>query len=222
MAYRETEKTRQNRESRYESILEAALQITAHKGFSGTTIAAIARQAGVATGSVYRYFPGKAELLSEVFRLASGREVERVKAALEGDGSPSDRLATAVREFAWRAFKGRELAYALIAEPSDPLVESDRLDYRRRYAALFSAIVTEGSGAHEFVAQNAELTGSALVGALAESLIGPLATAIATDSDKATQIDWIEQLVLFSLRAVGCLIQPSAAGIPYNPHGKPQ
>lgn len=221
MAYRETAKTRQNRESRYESILDAALAITANKGFSGTTVAAIARQAGVATGSVYRYFPGKAELLSEVFRVASGREVERVRSDLEGAGTPATRLAKAVRAFAWRAFSGRELAYALIAEPSDPLVEEDRLEYRRRYAALFAAVITEGSQQGEFVPQNAALSASALVGALAESLIGPLASAIASNSDRAAQVDWIEQLVLFSLRAVGDLTHAEPSGTPFNPHGKP-
>jgi AcrR family transcriptional regulator len=203
MAYRETAKTRKNREARHGSILDAALHLTSIKGFSGTTVAGIAELAGVATGSVYRYFPNKAELSSKVFCLASGMEMEKVAAALAADGSPKRRLAVAIRQFAWRAFKGRQLAYALIAEPTDPMVEADRLEYRRRYAALFSAVVKEGAECGEFPAQHIQLAGSAIVGAMAESLIGPLSTSIAEGSDRDIQHEWIEQLVLFCLRAVG-------------------
>ncbi len=203
MAYRETAKTRNNRAARQGSILDAALQLTAERGFSGTTVAAIAELAGVAIGSVYRYFPNKAELSSEVFRLASGIELHKVAAALTGNDTPTARLAAAIRIFSWRAFKGRQLAYALIAEPTDPLVEADRLEYRKRYAALFSAVVQEGTASGDFPRQNVQLAASAIVGALAESLIGPLAASIAEGRDRAAQLEWVEELVAFCLRAVG-------------------
>ena len=42
------------------------------------------RRAGVATGSVYRHFPSKAELFAEVFRRAAQREVDAVAGAAGG------------------------------------------------------------------------------------------------------------------------------------------
>lgn len=203
MAYRETEKTRRHREQRHDGILQAALALTARVGFAGASVAAIAREAGVATGSVYRYFPNKAELSSEVFRRASARELARVGADLQGPGTATERLERAARQFAQRALKGHRLAYALIAEPVDPLVDADRLEFRRRYADLFAAVIREGMQEGTFVSQNSALSGAAMVGALAEALIGPLANPIAEQGDAVTQQAWIDQLAAFCLRAAG-------------------
>ena len=49
-----------------ESILAAARELFATKGYEETTIAEIARAAGVAVGTVYLYFQNKHEILVEV------------------------------------------------------------------------------------------------------------------------------------------------------------
>ena len=49
-----------------ESILAAARELFATKGYEETTIAAIARDAGMAVGTVYLYFENKHEILVEV------------------------------------------------------------------------------------------------------------------------------------------------------------
>lgn len=203
MAYRETEKTRRNRQQRYQSLLQAAFELTASGGFRSASVAAIAKRAGVATGSVYRYFPNKSELCSEVFRLASGRELERTAATLKGDTPASERLAETARQFARRAFRGRCLAYALIAEPVDTLVNADRLEFRQRYASLFTQTIEEGIRSGEFPPQSSQLSSAAIVGALAEALIGPLSEDIARDSNPEARNAWIEELARFCLRAVG-------------------
>ncbi len=49
-----------------ERILDAALQVFAAQGFVGATMTAIAERAGLAAASLYRYYPGKAELFAAV------------------------------------------------------------------------------------------------------------------------------------------------------------
>lgn len=49
-------------------ILAAAKEIFSEKGYHNTNTKEIARHAGVATGSVYMYFPDKKEIFMEVFR----------------------------------------------------------------------------------------------------------------------------------------------------------
>ena len=44
-------------------ILEAAIEIFAQKGYNGTTTKEIAQQAGVAEGTIFRYFPKKKDIL---------------------------------------------------------------------------------------------------------------------------------------------------------------
>src|SRR5262245_40928007 len=64
-----------------ERILDAAMDLFAQDGFSGTTITEIERRVGLAagTGSLYRHFPSKEALL----RAAVEREVTRCRAAME-------------------------------------------------------------------------------------------------------------------------------------------
>ena len=50
------------------------------KGFQGPTIHELASRAGVATGTVYKYFSSKSELCAAVFRRATDIEVSKVRA----------------------------------------------------------------------------------------------------------------------------------------------
>lgn len=49
-----------------ELILSAALEIFAEKGYHDTTVDDIAKRAGIAKGSIYRYFPSKEALFNEL------------------------------------------------------------------------------------------------------------------------------------------------------------
>ncbi len=62
----EERKTR--REERRRAILDAAMKIFSAKGYSAATIRAIAREAGVAEGTIYLYFSGKRDLLLGLYR----------------------------------------------------------------------------------------------------------------------------------------------------------
>ena len=199
MPYRPTERTEARRAATRERIVRAAHGLIARGGYREAQVAEVAAGAGVATGSVYRHFPSKADLFAEVFRRASQREVDATRAAAQAAGGPaSQRLAAAVETFARRALRGRRLAWALLAEPVDPAVEVERLAFRRAYAAGFAEVLREGVAAGELAPQNVELTAAALVGALGEALVGPLSpVADETDADAL-----VADLVTFCLRAV--------------------
>src|SRR3981189_812946 len=137
MVYRRTESAPQRLADKRARILKAARDLVADGGWPAAQVDHVAVKAGVATGTVYRYFPSKAELCAEIVATVSAREVEIVKAGAAADGSPVEKLQAAVRTFASRALRGRRLAYALIAEPVDPEVETVRLDYRAQLAHRF-------------------------------------------------------------------------------------
>ena len=105
-----------------ERILRAAFEQLAEGGYASATIATVAARAGVATGSVYRHFPSKADLLAEVFRRAAQREVDAVAEALGAARTLDARIAGAVAVFVHRALASPARAYALLAEPVDPAV----------------------------------------------------------------------------------------------------
>lgn len=57
--------------ARRREIVEAARAVFAERGFSGTSMAALVAATGISTGTLYHYFPSKAELVAAV---AEGRD----------------------------------------------------------------------------------------------------------------------------------------------------
>ncbi|UTW06591.1 TetR/AcrR family transcriptional regulator [Pseudomonas benzenivorans] len=190
-----------------ERILACALARVSAGGFAALTMQALAEDVGIATGSLYRHFRSKGELAVEVFAAASQRELDALAAVLAGPGRPSARLAAGLRQFAGRAWNSRRLAFALIAEPVDPQVDEQRLLYREAYAELFVGLLEEGMATGEFRLTDAGLVAACLVGAIAESLVGPLSppARAAREAGRLTQDlgDVSQSLVTFCLRAVG-------------------
>jgi AcrR family transcriptional regulator len=176
MPYRPTERTEARKAATRERIVAAALDQLAEGGYASASVQAVAARAGVATGSVYRHFPSKSELFAEVFRRASEGEMRLFAEATADSGAPAaERIATAVESFARRALAGPVRAYALIAEPVDPRVEAERLIFRRGYRDVLAGVLRDGVASGELAPHDSESVAAALVGAIGEALVGPLA-----------------------------------------------
>jgi AcrR family transcriptional regulator len=66
MVYRRTHQVVKRLAARRSAILAAARDAAAEGGMAAVQIAPVAVRANVAAGTVYRYFPSKAELISEL------------------------------------------------------------------------------------------------------------------------------------------------------------
>ncbi|WP_027933431.1 TetR/AcrR family transcriptional regulator [Amycolatopsis thermoflava] len=194
MPYRRTPQVQARLDAQREAILTAAGEILAERGYAGCSVSAVAEKAGVATGTVYRHFPGKAELVVELFRIVVNHEVDAVRQAAERPGTPAERVAAIVETFAERALKVPRQAYALLAEPVDAPIEAERIVFRRVFRDELARHVREGVRTGQLPPQDADLTAAALVGGAAEVLIGPLTT------DSA---DAVGALRTFIFRALG-------------------
>ena len=207
MAYRTTAARLDRDQALRQRILACALARVAAGGFASLTMQALAEDVGIATGSLYRHFHGKGELAAEVFAAASQHELEALAAALRGPGSPAERLAAGLQQFATRAWHSRRLAFALIAEPVEPQVDEQRLLYREAYAELFVELLEQGVAAGAFRVQHIGLIAACLVGAIAEALVGPLsppARAARAAGHPTLELAEVSQsLVTFCPRAVG-------------------
>ena len=199
MVYRQTENATKRLADKRARILAAASDLVADGGWSAAKVDHVAAKAGVATGTVYRHWSSKAELCAEIVATVSASEVGIVKAVANADGSPVERLEAAIRTFAARALRGRRLAYALIAEPVDPEVETVRLDYRAQLARCFEGILREGIMRGVFPRFDPAVAAACIVGAFMEALVGPLAPAKGTGQRADRHL--IEQITQFCLRA---------------------
>jgi len=184
-------------------LMDAARELIEEGGYGAASVIAVAERAGVAAGTLYRHFASKQELFVEVFRsVCAGEErAMRVAAAAMPEGSSAaQQLETVLATFARRALRNPRLAWALIAEPVDPLVDAERLAYRERYAALIAEGLRAGIEAGELPPQNVALTAAALVGGCGEVLVGPLSPVAQSAPEAAEMIDAVRTFVR---RAVG-------------------
>ncbi|MBX6388031.1 MAG: TetR/AcrR family transcriptional regulator [Frankia sp.] len=79
-------------------IIEATLRCVAEVGYARATIREIARAAGMTSGSLYHYFPNKAELVKETFRDLAQHTVPRFAAAVATADGPLDKLMAVLDE----------------------------------------------------------------------------------------------------------------------------
>ncbi len=183
-----------------ERLLAAARELIEEGGYGSASVAAIAERAGVASGTVYRHFTSKAELFLEVFRAVCAGE-ERAMRAAAVDAGPGAvyKLEAVLATFARRALQNRPLAWALLAEPVDPLVDAERLAYRERYASLVAAELMAAIAGGEIPDQDVAFTAAALVGGCGEALVGPLSSV-----DGSEQV--VASIQTFVRRAIGASV----------------
>jgi AcrR family transcriptional regulator len=184
-------------------LLAAAREVIEEGGYGAASVLAIADRAGVASGTLYRHFASKEELFVELFREVCGGEERAMLGAWEAaEGTPAvDRLEQVLATFARRALRNPQLAWALLAEPVDPLVDAERLAYRARYTALVATAVRVALDAGEIPAQDVSFTAAAVVGGCGEALVGPLSPVGA--AAPPSQARTVAALRAFVRRAVG-------------------
>jgi len=81
-----------NIEDKRKAIMDAALKLFTERGFHGTSTAQISKEAGVATGTLFHYFPTKEDLINNLyFEVKADLSREMVK-DLEPQVNFKDRL----------------------------------------------------------------------------------------------------------------------------------
>jgi len=209
MPYRRTENVVRRLAEREQAILAAALGLAAERGMGAVQITAVAERAQIAAGTVYRYFPSKTDLIAALVDTVAARELAAMRSAADAAPGPLSALAAAIATFAARALQDRNLVWAVTAEPVDAELNAVRLNFRKVLTnELEKRIGTAIAGKH-LPEQNARGAAPALLGALVEGLIGPLAPSQhAPGAARAA----VQAVTLFSLRALG-VVDARAIGL---------
>lgn len=132
-----------------EAILDAAtVEIAAH-GYHGTTVAMIARRAGVADGTIYLYFENKDEILASLFDRAMDRFTQQGARELAGLRGPGERLARIVELHLELVGSDRDLAIITQVELRHSLHFLDQLSRAKvgAYLQAIAAVIAEGQAA---------------------------------------------------------------------------
>jgi AcrR family transcriptional regulator len=203
MVYRRTQQVVKRLAARRQAILAAAREAAAEGGMAAVQIAPVAQRAHVAAGTVYRYFPSKADLIAELIAEVTRVELQAIRRAADAAPGPSSALAAAVTTVAVHVLSHRKLAWGILAEPVDVDVSASRLASRREIAGELELRIAAAVRAGHLPAQDTALAATALLGALHEALIGPLAPDGL--DDPARMRDAVQTVTLLALRAVGVM-----------------
>jgi AcrR family transcriptional regulator len=212
MPYRRTANVLRRLAEREQRIVDAASRLASNGGMAAVQIASVAELAGIAAGTVYRYFPSKNDLIAALINAIAERELKAMRAAADAAPGPLSALAAAIATFAARALSDRRLAWAVIAEPVDAEVDAMRLDFRQSLAAELERRINIAIARKLLPEQDARVAAPAIVGALMEGLLGPLAPihdgeGPAREAVQNTALLALRALGLFDARAKGLIAQ---------------
>jgi TetR/AcrR family transcriptional regulator, fatty acid metabolism regulator protein len=154
-----------------DAILKAATRIFARRGFFQSQVADVARDAGVAAGTVYLYFRSKDDLLVSLFERTMREAIAEGRAALEGVADPREKLRRMARLHLERLGRDRDLAIVFQVElrQSTKFMEQFSSTYLRDYLGLIRETIAAGQELRAFRADvNPTLAAKVFFGALDE------------------------------------------------------
>jgi AcrR family transcriptional regulator len=160
----------------------------------------VAARAGIAAGTVYRYFPSKDDLVAALVNSTAECEIAAIRGAAAAAPGALSGLAAAITAFAAGTLRTRRLAWAMLAEAPEGSADAGRLAFRRSIGDEFEILIRAAIMAGQLPDQPPTVMAAAVVGATVESLVGPLAPNSAEpDAEYAA----VQELTLFALRALG-------------------
>ncbi|MCY0869106.1 MAG: TetR/AcrR family transcriptional regulator [Firmicutes bacterium] len=138
--------------AKYQAILAAAVRVMAESGYHGAQVARIAREAGVADGTVYLYFKNKEDILLSILRETIG-QIVTLSALLDNDlVGPKEALRTLIDAHLKSLGDNRDLAVVLQLHlrQADRHLREQVADMMRPYHRTLDRIIALGKAAGTF------------------------------------------------------------------------
>ncbi len=108
--------TKKKNMDKYQRILEAAITVFAEQGFFQSTIAQIAKEAGVADGTIYLYFKNKDDILVQFYQYKTRQIFERFRDAVSQPTTAEEKLRCLIRVHLQEFQNDRNMAIVYQAE----------------------------------------------------------------------------------------------------------
>ena len=154
-----------------EAILRAAITVFAHNGYFNSKVADIAREAGVADGTVYLYFKSKEDILHSIFDRSVEEALDAARKQVKQVSDPKEKLRQIALLHLERLGADRDLAVVFQVElrGSTKFMQEFSAAGFAEYLALIRSTFEEGQRAGMFRSGlNANVVAKILFGALDE------------------------------------------------------
>ncbi|MFJ5796498.1 TetR/AcrR family transcriptional regulator [Bacillus atrophaeus] len=137
---------------KYMQIIDAAVEVIAENGYHQSQVSKIAKQAGVADGTIYLYFKNKEDILISLFKEKMGQFIERMEEEIKGKQTAKEKLALVITKHFSLLADDRHLAIVTQLEIRQSNLELRQKinDILKGYLNILESILTEGIESGEF------------------------------------------------------------------------
>jgi len=131
---------------KYHQILEAAIKVFAEQGFHQATISQIAREAGVADGTIYLYFKNKEDIMVNFFGYKTKQVFGRFREEVDKADNARDKLRMLIKRHLEEFQRDRSMAilYQTETRRFSRMCEEQIREMSKMYLDLVSEIVESG------------------------------------------------------------------------------
>jgi len=187
--------------NKYHQILEAAVRIFALQGFHQSTIAQIAKEAGVADGTIYLYFKNKDDILVQFFSHRAKQVFESFREEVDRGQTSLDKLRNLINRHLTEFQRDRNgaVVYQVETHQSSRLAEEQIKEMSQMYRDLISEIVEQGQ-------QEGQIRKDLYVGLVKRFIIGAVDEVINTWLHSNGEYDLVsmtEPLVDLFIKGIG-------------------
>jgi TetR/AcrR family fatty acid metabolism transcriptional regulator len=135
-----------NKNNKYHLILDAAIKVFARYGYTQSTVSKIAKEAGVADGTIYLYFKNKDDILVQFFSYKTKQVFERFREEVSRGGNSIEKLRTLVRLHLGEFQHDRNMAIVYQAETHriSRRAETQIKEMSKMYLDIIAEIVETG------------------------------------------------------------------------------
>lgn len=147
------------RDEKRAGLIDTALGVLSRQGFRKTTLEDIAVAAGIATTSIYYYFPNKQGLLRSVTEVVIGRTLKAMDVALAAVDAPEAKLVAT-----WKVlFSAVRNSGFLLNRQSNPkssvlaVIDDQIKEFEQKYKAKVRTIIMDGVKRRMFQVHDVDL-----------------------------------------------------------------
>jgi TetR/AcrR family transcriptional regulator, fatty acid metabolism regulator protein len=137
---------------KYKQIIDAAVIAIAESGYHQAQVSKIAKQAGIADGTIYLYFKNKEDILISVFEEKMGVFVENLQQIIKDESTAKEKLGQMIENHFQVLANDRHLATVTQLElrQSNKEIRLKINAVLKEYLKMIDQIIIEGMVAGEF------------------------------------------------------------------------
>ena len=141
-----TPNSNSKKSDKYQTILEAAIRVFARSGYHNSTVSQIAKEAGVADGTIYLYFKNKDDILENFFSYKTALVFDRFKEEVSMADNALNKLEKLIQRHLYEFEQDRDMAVVYQTETRIRRKVSDAKikEMSDMYFGLVSEIITQG------------------------------------------------------------------------------